>query len=197
MPTQARTTESLARRAIEVLTEHDLSPATRDLVTLEGVGPAGWAETDELVSLVDVILSEYEAAAVAADNYDAVRAILRVREDCRPEPPKVRQRTKMEYCDRHRASFLSESVYRRVEVMAEGGWASGGPCEGGRCKLYPGRDYICRETCEEYGLGEMPLDWTTEPDDDLTEEQAVRAADRRARESDYPTDYYALPREER
>jgi hypothetical protein len=74
----------------------------------------------------------------------------------------TRKRTRLEFCDRHRASFLSESVYRRVEVMVEGGWASGGPCGGGRCELYPGLDYICRETCEEYGLAAMPLDWTTE-----------------------------------
>lgn len=70
----------------------------------------------------------------------------------------------MVFCDQHSARFLSVGVYRRVEVMVEGGWAYGKPCSGGRCKLYPGLDYICRETCEQYGMDDMPLDWTTTGD---------------------------------
>lgn len=68
-----------------------------------------------------------------------------------------RKHTRMDFCDRHRLAFLSESVYRRAEVMVEGGWAHGGPCEGGRCRLWPGRDYYSEELCH----GEMELDWTT------------------------------------
>lgn len=156
---------TLTRSAIDVLTGHELSPSTRDLCTVEGLAGADFAEDLERVSLLDEILAEYEAAAVADGNYDAVRAILRLREDCTPEARKIRQRTKVEFCDRHAPLFAGDSFYRKVESMLEGGYG-GGPCKGGRCKLYPGRDLICQSTCERYGMAEMPLDWTTEDEAD-------------------------------
>ena len=64
----------------------------------------------------------------------------------------------MEFCEHHAPTFLSVPVYRRAETMVEGGWASGGPCEGGKCRLWPGRDYYVAEICH----GEMVLDWTTD-----------------------------------
>ena len=67
-----------------------------------------------------------------------------------------RKITKVHYCDRHRKSFLSESVQRRMETLCEGGWSHGGHCEGGRCRLWPGRDYFAAEYCGR----EMFLEWT-------------------------------------
>lgn len=68
----------------------------------------------------------------------------------------ARKRTRMEFCDRHAPMFLEERVDRRAETMVEGGWSHGGPCEGGKCRLWPGRDFYVAEVCH----GEMVLDWT-------------------------------------
>jgi hypothetical protein len=67
-----------------------------------------------------------------------------------------RKITKVQYCDKHRWSFLSERVERRMETLCEGGWAHGGACEGGRCRLWPGRDWFAADYCS----AEMDLEWT-------------------------------------
>ena len=73
------------RRAVVVLTEHELSPSTRDLLALEGCAVADWCDREEKLDLIDAILSEYEAQAVAyvapgeRESVAAVRAIVAAR----------------------------------------------------------------------------------------------------------------------
>jgi hypothetical protein len=67
-----------------------------------------------------------------------------------------RKITKMQFCDKHAGRFAGETRYRQAETMVEGGWANGGPCSGGTCKLWPGTDIFEPSICE----GEFPLDWT-------------------------------------
>lgn len=67
----------------------------------------------------------------------------------------VRKHTKFETCERHRW-LKRETRYRRAEFFAEGGPAGQAGCEGGRCRLWPGRDLFVEELCSE----EFELDWT-------------------------------------
>jgi hypothetical protein len=69
-----------------------------------------------------------------------------------------RKITKFEICERHSGWFAGESRYRKAETFVEGGPASSGRCEGGKCRLWPGRDFYVAELCH----GEMALDWTAE-----------------------------------
>lgn len=91
------------------------------------------------------------------------------------QPESARKRTRYEHCERHAPWFAGLGRYRIVECMVEGGpggWTPG--CEGGRCRLFPGLDLICRTTCERIGFGELELDWTTpepEPEPEPTTPQ--------------------------
>jgi len=79
-----------AQQTIDVLTGYELSPSTRDLLTLEAISEGvTWADDDELLALVDVILSEYEAQAVSESNYTAVRAIISLRRALETEGSKT------------------------------------------------------------------------------------------------------------
>lgn len=68
-----------------------------------------------------------------------------------------RQITKFEYCKKHDPWFAFETRARTAEVFVEGGFASAGHCEGGKCRLWPGRYFYVAEICN----GEFELDWTT------------------------------------
>jgi hypothetical protein len=52
----------------------------------------------------------------------------------------MRKTTVFMPCERHAATFATETRYRRAEVMVEGGYADS-PCEGGECTMKPGRDF--------------------------------------------------------
>jgi hypothetical protein len=68
-----------------------------------------------------------------------------------------RKRTRFEFCEKHAPMFYRERRERQAEVCVEGGWAGAQGCEGGRCRLWPGRDFFVVEIC----ASEYPLDWTT------------------------------------
>jgi hypothetical protein len=72
---------------------------------------------------------------------------------------KIRKHTKFAYCEKHAPMFAGETRYRQAETCVEGGWAYGGPCEGGVCRLWPGRDFFVAEIC----TSEYELDWTKVP----------------------------------
>jgi hypothetical protein len=67
-----------------------------------------------------------------------------------------RKITKFVFCERHAPMFAGVYRYRCAEVCMEGGWANGGPCQGGKCRLWPGTDFYFPEICN----GEYPLEWT-------------------------------------
>lgn len=69
-----------------------------------------------------------------------------------------RQITKFLLCDRHAPWFATETRYRKIEVLCEGGPGGAEPCSGGRCRLWPGRDIFEPSVCH----GEMELEWTRE-----------------------------------
>lgn len=83
--TAPKSVPALATAAVAVLTEHELSPSTRDLLTLDGIARSVWPEESERLELLDTILAEYEAQAVAhlapGERYAAivVRAIVGLR----------------------------------------------------------------------------------------------------------------------
>ena len=71
-----------------------------------------------------------------------------------------RKISKFEMCDRHAPWFAGESRYRIAETFGEGGPWMGEEnkgCAGGRCRLWPGRDFYSPAYCD----GELDLDWTT------------------------------------
>ena len=69
-----------------------------------------------------------------------------------------RERSRWEFCDKHRGWFAGCSRERIAETFVEGGPAMSTPgCEGGCCRLWPGRDFYCAEYCVG---GEAALDWT-------------------------------------
>lgn len=77
----------------------------------------------------------------------------------RGDTHKTRERkiTKFQLCDRHRPWFSGETRRRQIECMVEGGpggWTPG--CEGGCCKIWPGRDVFEPSVCHD----ELPLEWT-------------------------------------
>ncbi len=68
-----------------------------------------------------------------------------------------RKITKFQFCERHEPWFAGASRYRKIECMFEGGpggWTPG--CEGGMCRLWPGRDICDASVCST----EFELDWT-------------------------------------
>lgn len=70
---------------------------------------------------------------------------------------RARKITKFQLCDRHASWFAGTTRYRKAETFVEGGPGSGLPgCSGGKCRLWPGRDFYVEEICH----GEMTLDWT-------------------------------------
>lgn len=71
-----------------------------------------------------------------------------------------RKRTRFELCDRHAPWFAGQGRYRTVECLCEGGPGGGarGACEGGQCRLWPGRDLFEASVC----TSEMDLEWTRE-----------------------------------
>jgi hypothetical protein len=71
--------DSVARIAVEVLTDHDLSPSTRALLTLGGIEHDAYFDDDEKLRIVDEVLSEHEAQAVEERNDGATRAIVALR----------------------------------------------------------------------------------------------------------------------
>lgn len=73
---------------------------------------------------------------------------------------KTRKISKWEICDKHAPWFTGETRRRIAETFVEGGpggnrWRGG--CEGGTCRLWPGRDYYIEEICDG---GELALEWT-------------------------------------
>ena len=77
--------KSAACEAIVLVTGANLSPSTRDLLTLEGVvARPEWLDDEELASHVDAILSEYEAVAVEQSDFVTVRAIIELRRQIDP-----------------------------------------------------------------------------------------------------------------
>ena len=68
----------------------------------------------------------------------------------------ARKHTKFEVCDRHQGWFAGTSRERKAETFVEGGPGSVKGCDGGKCRLWPGRDFYVEEICH----GELELDWT-------------------------------------
>ena len=66
---------------------------------------------------------------------------------------RARKRTKFQTCERHRW-LDQEARYRRAEFFLEGG-PTDGPCQGGKCRLWPGTDLIAEDLCHD----EYRLDW--------------------------------------
>lgn len=69
---------------------------------------------------------------------------------------KERLHTKFEICERHSGWFAGETRYRKAEVFVEGGPGGMSGCSGGKCRLWPGRDFYVAELC----TSELELDWT-------------------------------------
>lgn len=67
-----------------------------------------------------------------------------------------RKRTKFQFCDHHEPMFAANTRRRNAETCLEGGWANGGACSGGLCRLWPGTDFYTETICHE----EWKLDWT-------------------------------------
>lgn len=68
---------------------------------------------------------------------------------------KPRKQTVFRICDRHKGWFAGETRRRIAETFVEGGPGHGGPCAGGRCRMWPGTDFYVADICH----GEHELDW--------------------------------------
>jgi hypothetical protein len=69
----------------------------------------------------------------------------------------ARKVSKFQICERHAGWFSGETRYRIAETFVEGGPSMNEQgCAGGRCRLWPGRDFYVEEICH----GELSLDWT-------------------------------------
>lgn len=73
-----------------------------------------------------------------------------------------RKISKWQFCAKHGPWFEGNTRYRIAECLVEGGPGGMTPgCEGGKCRLWPGRDFYVEEICHGELLDE-DMDWTRE-----------------------------------